>query len=439
MEEIKIASVLTTIALVLIAVLLFELIIFIHEFGHFITAKKSGIKVNEFSLGMGPKILSFGKGETKYSLRIFPIGGFCVLYGEDEDSPEPRAFNNAKIWKRMIVIVAGAVMNIILGLLLMFVIVVQQDAYGSTTVSDFPVSSFSANSGLEKGDVIKEIDGYGISNSMDFNYPISTSELKEVKGDSLEIYKEDCCNYLFRQAATLVQNDENIPQKTLDEINALISTGATEINAVKDKNSAKELYYEYSKSLYELCKVKDYKIEEIEVKETRQRYVADVLVDRKGENTMDELRVLTNEETTQYIVIKIGVEQFGIDIKYVDNIVRMQHITRVPKVANYLKGVINLRGEVIPVMSLRLKMELEEVDETKTTRIIILKLEQHGTIGIIVDEVREVVTLGTSQIEKVAHDNRDDSINFLTGVGKYNGELISLLDLNAVATEKENA
>ena len=85
------------------------------------------------------------------------------------------------------------------------------------------------------------------------------------------------------------------------------------------------------------------------------------------------------------------------------------------------------------------KMDLEEAPETKTTRIIILKLEQHGTIGIIVDEVREVVTLGTSQIEKVAHDNRDDSINFLTGVGKYNGELISLLDLNAVATEKENA
>ena len=154
---------------------------------------------------------------------------------------------------------------------------------------------------------------------------------------------------------------------------------------------------------------------------------------------MDELRAITSEETTQYIVIKIGGEQFGIDIKYVDNIVRMQHITRVPKVANYLKGLINLRGEVIPVMSLRLKMGLEEIEETKTTRIIILKLEQHGTIGIIVDEVKEVVTLGTSQIEKVAHDNREDAVNFLTGVGKFNNELISLLDLNAVASEKENA
>ena len=153
---------------------------------------------------------------------------------------------------------------------------------------------------------------------------------------------------------------------------------------------------------------------------------------------MDELRAITNEETTQYIVIKIGVEQFGIDIKYVDNIVRMQHITRVPKVANYLKGVINLRGEVIPVMSLRLKMGLEEVEETKTTRIIILKLEQHGTIGIVVDEVKEVVTLATSQIEKVAYDNNQENVNFLTGVGKYNNELISLLDLNVVASEKEN-
>lgn len=154
---------------------------------------------------------------------------------------------------------------------------------------------------------------------------------------------------------------------------------------------------------------------------------------------MDELRTVTAEETTQYIVIKIGAEQFGIDIKYVDNIVRMQHITRVPKVADYLKGVINLRGEVIPVMSLRLKMELEEVPETKTTRIIILKLEQHGTIGIIVDEVKEVVTLSAGQIEKVMRDNRDESINFLTGVGKYNDDLISLLDLNVVVSEKENA
>ena len=98
---------------------------------------------------------------------------------------------------------------------------------------------------------------------------------------------------------------------------------------------------------------------------------------------MDELRILTNEETTQYIVIKIGVEQFGIDIKYVDNIVRMQHITRVPKVANYLKGVINLRGEVIPVMSLRLKFDFEEEEVTNKTRILIIKPDSQSSVGWI--------------------------------------------------------
>lgn len=96
----------------------------------------------------------------------------------------------------------------------------------------------------------------------------------------------------------------------------------------------------------------------------------------------------------QYIVITFGNEQYGIDISYVDNIVRMQKITRVPKAQPYFKGVINLRGEVVPVMSLRLKMGLEDDVFTNTSRIIILKIEQKGVLGIIVDEVKEVVTLG---------------------------------------------
>lgn len=152
---------------------------------------------------------------------------------------------------------------------------------------------------------------------------------------------------------------------------------------------------------------------------------------------MEELK--ETGETTQYIVIKLGAEQYGIDIKYIDNIVRMQHITRVPKVAEYLKGVINLRGEVIPVMSLRLKMDLPEDEYSKATRIIILKLEQHGTIGVLVDEVKEVVTLEDSQVEKIAYDNKEEKVNYIFGIGKYEGGLISLLDLNTVAQERENA
>ena len=142
-------------------------------------------------------------------------------------------------------------------------------------------------------------------------------------------------------------------------------------------------------------------------------------------------------DTTQYIVISMGDEQFGIDIKYIDNIVKMQHITRVPNVASYIKGVINLRGEVLPVMSLRLKMGLEEDVVTKNTRIIILRLEQYGMIGIIVDEVKEVLTLEESDIEKVANESKEEKDGFVFAVGKYDGNLVSLLDLNAVALEKE--
>ena len=150
---------------------------------------------------------------------------------------------------------------------------------------------------------------------------------------------------------------------------------------------------------------------------------------------LDEPGVKKEIETVQYIVIRMGKEQYGIDIRYVDNIVRMQHITRVPKVPNYLKGVINLRGEVIPVMSLRLKMGLKEEEHTKHSRIIILKLEQEGNVGIIVDEVKEVVTLQVTEIEKIAYSAQEEKGNFITAVGKHNGDLISLLEIGMVTLE----
>ncbi len=165
---------------------------------------------------------------------------------------------------------------------------------------------------------------------------------------------------------------------------------------------------------------------------------------------MDELKTVQNNQVdfaeedgyvpaqiTQFIVVKFGEEQYGIDIRYIDNIVRMQRITRVPKVANYIRGVINLRGEVIPVMSVRLKMGLENDVETKASRIIILRLEQHGNIGILVDEVKEVVNLEDSQIEKTAGGSKDDKPSFIYGIGKYEGGLISLLNLNSVALDKD--
>jgi regulator of sigma E protease len=206
------------------------------------------------------------------------------MEGEDEESPEPRAFNNAKVWKRMIIIIAGAVMNIILGLVLMFVVVIQQDSYGSTTISSFPATSYSANSGLEKGDILKEINGYGISDTMDFAYPISTAELKTVQGDSLNIYKEDCCNYLYHLCVTLVNNEDlSVTDEQLTEINTLLSEGTDKINGVNSKDDATKIYNNYYKKINSYLGVTDFDVEEIEVKETRKRYVADVVVERNGE------------------------------------------------------------------------------------------------------------------------------------------------------------
>lgn len=149
--------------------------------------------------------------------------------------------------------------------------------------------------------------------------------------------------------------------------------------------------------------------------------------------------IMTESETRQYIVVKLGGEQYGIDIQYVDNIVRLQKITRVPKVQMYFKGVINLRGEVVPVMSVRTKMGLENDEFTDTSRIIILKIEKQGMIGIIVDEVKEVVTLRLTEIEKVGRDAREGKDNFINGIGKHGEELISLFDLNCIIGEREPA
>ncbi len=145
-----------------------------------------------------------------------------------------------------------------------------------------------------------------------------------------------------------------------------------------------------------------------------------------------------NVNSKQYIVVNLGNEHYGIDIKYIDNIVRMQSITRVPKSQEYFKGVINLRGEVIPVMSLRLRFELEPDEYTKQTRILILKPEAHGTIGIIVDAVKEVLTLESDQIEKPSSKNTvDDKLIYLSGVGKKGDDLISILNILEVIEDKE--
>lgn len=184
---------------IIIAVAVFGLIIAIHEFGHFIVAKLNGIQVNEFAIGMGPKLLKFRKGETLYSLRAFPIGGFCAMEGEDTTSENPRSFGNKKVWRRMTVVLAGAFMNIVLGFVLLIITTsmstlvptryVSQLAelsltdYGYNTGNwslmclegKISVSS-SKESGLMIGDEILSVNGSKIWTITDLSYKLQTTD-----------------------------------------------------------------------------------------------------------------------------------------------------------------------------------------------------------------------------------------------------------------------
>lgn len=143
-------------------------------------------------------------------------------------------------------------------------------------------------------------------------------------------------------------------------------------------------------------------------------------------------------DTKQFIVTNLNTEQFGIEIKYIDNIIVLQSITRVPKAQSYFRGVINLRGEIVPVMSLSNKLGIPETELTSKARIIIVRPEALAApVGLIVDEVKEVVTLDQNDIEKMNYDGKDDRGNYSVGVGKYGTDLINLLNISAVVLDKE--
>ena len=162
--------------LILIAVFLFALIIFVHELGHFLAAKLMGVRVNEFALGMGPTLLQFQRGETKYSLRALPIGGFCAMEGEDEKSDDEAAFGNKPVWRRIFITSAGVLMNFLLGFLLMMIILSQQNIFASTTVAKFADGAVSSQHGLCVGDKIISVNGQKISTDRDLIFGLSMDE-----------------------------------------------------------------------------------------------------------------------------------------------------------------------------------------------------------------------------------------------------------------------
>ena len=189
------------------SLVVFLLVVMLHEFGHFTVAKLSGIKVNEFSIGMGPKLFQKQKGETSYSLRALPIGGYVAMEGEEESSHDPRSFNNAPILKRMAVVLAGAFMNFILAFLA-FTIIFSIVGYGSNEIDTVIKDSPAEVAGLKAGDKIVEIDKIKTKDIYEINSLIRDKKDEEINlkinrnGENLDInlkprYSEENKMYLI--------------------------------------------------------------------------------------------------------------------------------------------------------------------------------------------------------------------------------------------------
>lgn len=169
---------------ILIAILMFGSLIFIHELGHFLTARLFGVTIYEFSIGMGPKLFSWKseKNGTAYSLRLLPIGGFVSMAGEDEESDDEGSLQNKKVWQRMIITAAGSVSNLLIGFVVMIGLVASSEYLGSTVVSDFAswatsdeivTESGETTAGLQPGDQIVRINGKRVHVFYDMSYKIT--------------------------------------------------------------------------------------------------------------------------------------------------------------------------------------------------------------------------------------------------------------------------
>lgn len=176
----------------IIALLVFSVIILFHELGHFLLAKRNNIAVTEFSLGMGPRLLSTEKGGTRYSLKLFPIGGSCMMVGEDDDNTTEGSFNNASVWARISVVAAGPIFNFILAFVFAMIIT-SVVGYDPAKVLQVTEGSPAAEAGLQEGDVITEFQGRHISIGRDLD---SYMNLHGLQDEEISLtYKRDGKKY----------------------------------------------------------------------------------------------------------------------------------------------------------------------------------------------------------------------------------------------------
>lgn len=191
---------------IIYTVLVLGILIFVHELGHFIAAKACGVRVTEFALGMGPALWKKQGKETLYALRLFPIGGYCAMTGEDEEVPDdPKSMRSKPVWMRMIIVAAGALMNFLLGILLVSIIVCFSNI-PSTTVAQFDENATSVQCGLQKDDKIIAINGNRISDYTDMATELS------------RCYNEDTVSLtVLRNGQEVILQKVTFPTETVDE------------------------------------------------------------------------------------------------------------------------------------------------------------------------------------------------------------------------------
>lgn len=195
---------------IILAILAFGILIAGHELGHFLVAKACGVKVNEFALGMGPKILKKQGKETLYTLRAFPIGGFCAMEGEDEDSDDPRAFGSKKVWQKILILIAGAAMNFLIGFLLVLCIAPHAN-FAEPVISGFMDGCpYESADGLLAGDRIVSVDGHRTYFTGDFSEYIGRGGethkivlIRDGKRVTLRDYKMTLVEYTLEDGTTV--------------------------------------------------------------------------------------------------------------------------------------------------------------------------------------------------------------------------------------------
>ena len=237
-----------------VAILIVGFIIFIHELGHFLLAKANGVTVTEFSIGMGPRIASFNKNGTRYSLKLLPLGGSCMMLGEDEAINDEGSFNSKGVWARFSIIVAGAVFNFILALFLSL-IVISASGVDMPRLSGVDEGSPAAQAGLQKGDLITKVYGKTINFSRELMYnfyfnpitekPVEVKYLREGKEYEATMTPYQVTRYLLGCSYTPAENEaakliEISPDYPLEKAGLVVGDIITGINGTTI-NSGKEL------------------------------------------------------------------------------------------------------------------------------------------------------------------------------------------------------